>query len=210
MRIFDVTLFVILILANVASKADDCKWYHGRPLPECRNFLLIETDWHMRFSDYNVRSDKADFLFSAELGFMHNFTTRSSLGLTLYGSGDDDAGQFGLRARYRFWINRIMSLDISPGVLFAGSDNYMNPQYPGFIGSIALGFNDILAISLLVQVISFENLGYSVDLPYTEEDKFIFLEEGTQTSWYVGIRGGSLTAAVIPIVLTVLYAATAD
>jgi len=176
----------------------DCRgWCRGRPLADCGAFWVLETGWCLLQKESNVREEKKRFLFTADVGYMRNITANSAVGATAYVGADDDAGQFGLRLRYRRWLNRDVSLDVSPGILLTGEDNRVTPSFPGFVGTLTLGFADWAGITVLYQAIRYERSNFD----------YAIADSGTQKSLYIGARFGSYAAIVFPAILLAIYAA---
>lgn len=203
--VFPIMLLAVLLPSD--TTASSCGWCRGKPPPDCRSFWVLESGWNLRQQGNNVRETKEDFLFVADFGYMRNVSSRSAIGGTAYVGADDDGALYGLRARYRFWLHRWFALDISPGILLAGQDNYMEPQFPGFVGSVSLGFGDWFALKTQFQAIKFKNLSYITWDPFPNDVEH-FVSEGTQTAWYIGIQFGSYAAVAFPVVLLVIAAAS--
>ena len=193
-------IMIIIVFCCQDAWADGCGWFRGRPLPECKAFWVLESAWNFRQSGTSIREGKKEFLFTADIGYMKNITAKSGIGLTAHMGADDDAGQFGLRARYRLWFDRDVYLDISPGILIAGEDNHSHPKFPGFVGTAALGFGDWVALVFQYQMIRFEDLSY-IDDAWIDHS----VPQGTQKTSYIGVRFGSYLAIALPVVLLLIY-----
>jgi hypothetical protein len=194
---------VILILLLTASAASNSHAFcRGKPLPEKRWFFLLESGWKWRVAESNIRADKKDWLFTADWGYMRNLNRKSSLGATLFVGADDDAGQFGIRPRYRVWLDRQVSLDLSPGIIFAGDDNHADLKFPGFVATASIGIGDRFAFSLQYQAIRF------APLPSMYPDRLP--PPGTQSALYMGPTFGSWAAIAWPVVMMIIYASEGE
>ncbi len=198
-KIFFLTVLSVLFFSSQLLAA----WCQGKPLPEQKSFWVFETSWKTRFADSNTRLSKDKFLLTGELGYIKNMTPNYSIGATLYGSGDDDAGNFGIKFRYRRWLTKTVSFDISPGILLAGSDNYQTVKYPGFVASTSIGVRDLIAFDLQFQAVRYNNSG--IFYPYTNISAPLS-NSGTQTGWYIGVRFGSYAAVISTVTALVIGA----
>jgi len=203
-------LFVLLAIFVDVSRAGECGWCRGKPLPACRSWWVLEAGWNTRIHGSNVREDKKHFLGTANIGYMRNIEDRYALGATLYISGDDDAALVGLCARGRLWLSPQAAVDLDLGLLLVADDNKADPRVPGFIGRAAIGVGDWVALTAHYQVIRFENLSYITWDPLTQDPIDHFIPKGTQSAWYVGVRFGSYAALAFPVLLAVIYAAESN
>lgn len=196
---------MIVLAAVVLGSNAEAGWNQGSPLPEKKTFWLFETSWLTRVSGSNIRPNKANFLVTAEFGQMKNRNSNSAWGAFLYIGGDDDSSQWAIKLRYRIWLDKITSFDLSPGIVFSGSDNFGEYKFPGFISSASLSFGDILALTFHYQYLKFQ-----------PEEVFNFggingtnsFTEPSQSSFYVGAKFGSYLAIIMPVVALAIVAAT--
>ena len=154
--------------------------------------MVFETSFKTRMAGSNIRSSKDGQLVSAELGFMKNITPSKSIGATFYVSGDDDGSLFGIRYRHRYWFEKEVSLEFSPGIILAGSDNYMTVKSPSVFGSVSINIRDLISLELHAQAIRYSN----ARLIYNPNTQTLdnYGKSGTQTSFYMGARFGSYAA----------------
>jgi hypothetical protein len=75
-----------------------------------------------------------------ELGTMKNVTEKHAYGLAVFVEGSEFDGGLGVRPRYRYWIDRTVSLDVASGIAYT----------TGLSGQVALNFADRAAVSLHV------------------------------------------------------------
>jgi len=169
--------------------------FRGRPLPKCRSFLLTELSYSHRFDaqpNNSYSSSSANYYFTWEIGWMKNLKGSSALGATLFLGADDDGARFGLKTRYRRWLNRTTSLDLSPGILLLGSNNQFEPSFPGFTGHAGLNFGDWFALIIQVEAIYLDTVG-------------------TDVGWYGGFKLGSypgLIGGVASFILVIIAYST--
>src|SRR5258706_222461 len=89
----------------------------GAPPPTCSTFLVVETEMGVR-----GRGSRGEFAFAWQAGVLGN-SGRSAFGAALYGALDLDVradrpflnSLLGLLPRYRRWLGREASLDLSAG-----------------------------------------------------------------------------------------------
>ena len=190
--LFFFSMFFILNGSLLAS------WMQGKPLPEQNSFWLLETSWSTRLTGSNITPGKLGYLFTVESGYMKNKSPKKSIGGTLFLSGNDNGFTFGTKFRYRYWISKTITLDLSPGLILGGSDNFQTINFPGFIMSASYGVKDLIALDLQFQAIKFSGNTY-----FNIETFEPFQSSGTQTSWHIGARFGSY----MTIVSSVLFVA---
>ncbi|SYZ72730.1 exported hypothetical protein [Candidatus Zixiibacteriota bacterium] len=145
--------------------------FRGRPLPECKEFWLVEERLEFRANDVNSLYNPASVNLGIDLGHMFNITRRYAVGGSVYFAANSNRTVEGLRLRYRYWLNRETSFDISPGIIFAGNDESANPpntKYPGLIISAALGYKDLIAFNLTLERYALRNNFGKIDSPKSE------------------------------------------
>ncbi|MCI0532442.1 MAG: hypothetical protein L0Y74_10955 [candidate division Zixibacteria bacterium] len=126
---------------------------------------------------------------SWEVGLMKNVAERHAVGLGLFTgiewrSGGAGLG-WGVKPRYRYWINRDLALDLSPGLLLDATEGSFNP--PGFTGSVSLGIKELLILTSSVEVNRFVGYNYSNSSQPVEEER---------VSLYLGAKAGSGLGAI--------------
>lgn len=83
--------------------------FRGRPLTECRSFLITEVEAGYQFNDNFVGGSRtSDIVLGGEVGWMYNLTDRDAIG-GVYGTNNH---QFTLGPRYRRWLSDVGALDI--------------------------------------------------------------------------------------------------
>jgi hypothetical protein len=107
--------------------------WRGRPLAETRSFMITEMGVLARIDDYPYAGGGPGIEFSFDLGWMKNISERGAVGFSGYALVSDFTTRLGIRARYRRWLSRKTSIDISPGVLLGGEDGAIEYDPPGFV-----------------------------------------------------------------------------
>lgn len=182
---------------EVEDKTSGCGCFRGKPAPDCCGFILLETSLRTRLNNSLYRDQAEKFHGGLDLGFMVNRDSLSALGASFYASGDDDGGRWGLRGWYRRWLKHNAHIDLSAGVLIAGSDNYGDPKFPGLVASASWGYADLISIDLLTEIYRFTPGEYSL---YDEN-----ADTGTRASFFFGASGRSWAAFVLPAVVIVAF-----
>jgi len=130
--------------------------FRGGPFPECRDFMIFEFGLNSRLTGSSVRKGKGETSATLDFGYMRNWGAKSALGATLYGAVDDDGVRWGIRPRYRLWFAGHTTLDLSAGLLLGGDDSWVDPKYPGFVGSASIGGADWFALTIMLEINRFE------------------------------------------------------
>ena len=127
----------------VAQESSTC--FRGRPLPRCSVFWLTEFGVAPRLTP-DGRDDGP--LYTWELGLMKNAGRRDALGGSFFIEGADDGAGWGIRPRYRHWLNSRFSVEVAPGLMLRHS-SYTSVA---FSGQVAINFSDYLALTTTVRV----------------------------------------------------------
>jgi hypothetical protein len=69
-------------------------------------------------------------------------------------AADEDGQRWGVRARYRRWLDPYAALDLGAGILIGGETQHAEQHYPGFTGLVGLTLGDLLGVNLELQAIS--------------------------------------------------------
>ncbi len=181
----------IISCTFLSANAQHC--FRGKPLPQCKTFWITEFGYSHRLD----RQSNADFYFTWEPGLMRNVGRQTALGATLFLGADEDGHRFGLKPRYRRWLNNSVSFDLGAGVLLGGENNFFNHRFPGLTSHVGLSFGDWLALTGHLEIFRFENRRFGI--------------KETDFAWYVGAKLGSypglIGSAAAPIVYLLLSAA---
>jgi len=132
----------------------------------CGAFWLTEAELA-----FNLASETrgADFFPNVEVGRLTTVGDRSALGLSGF-FGWNDGPRLGAKLRMRRWLNDDFSLDVAPGLQFAGS----LPEggtLPALSSHVGVNYRDQLSLTLNGE--SYDDI------------------HGTQTYYYAGVRFGS-------------------
>jgi hypothetical protein len=127
------SLLIALLLFSPTLQAN--VFLEGKPAPERKMFWITEAGGIVRMVRNFGRLG-----VNYEFGLMYNLNKRSALGATLY-FGLGVGNGFGIKTRYRRWLNSSFSVDISPGLLVgaAGKD-------PTFTGHVGINYKDWVAL----------------------------------------------------------------
>jgi hypothetical protein len=137
--------------------------FRGRPVPNCRSFLVTEFD--LAFTEGWARW---------ELGAMHNVGPRSAVGGSLLLRAANDSSAFGVKARFRRWLSRVVALDVSSGILVAGPGTA-----PGFASHVGLGIGDLVGLSIEAETVPPD------------------FDGGKRIRWFGGVRTGAHLGVII-------------
>jgi hypothetical protein len=107
---------------------------------------------------------------------MWNLTERNALGATTYMAVESKEGdaRFGLRLRYRRWLNSRLSLNASGGFLFLGSSK--DERFPSFASHVDLNYWDLVAPYVGCEVLRYPGTTLN------------------GASWHAGVKFGSYAA----------------
>ena len=137
-------------------------------------------------------------VIAGDLGWMRNISDRAAVGGTAHariGIGDDYA-RAGVRARYRRWLGRSTSVDLSPGVILANKDdNQLGYQLPGLVASATLNLGDLAALSLEAD---YGRYSRQVFVPPGVYDRRRFTEVTWRAGWKLGSVPG--TISMVPFI----------
>ena len=170
--------------------------FRGRPLPETKTFLITHVGLAAR-TDPGLSSfyPRSDVYGMADLGIMRNVGRHVALGGNFYVGFDDRRTRLGPKARARFWLNRTLSVDLAPGVLLGGSDDwYGHAEFPGFVGEATFSVGDVVMLTGEIESISVENTKGA-----KEQDTSVYLgtKVGTPTSF--GVLGGAVAFTLLTV-----------
>jgi hypothetical protein len=143
---------------------------------------------------------------SLDLGWAMNVGPAYAVGATAFLGGDNVRAHFGVRARFRRWLARNVSLDVAPGVILAGEEeNDAALLAPGFVTQASVLVDDRLGV--VAQVFSsrrrFTHSVLSTTGPLGSVYE-IRTEEASETGWCAGLRLGSgpgVAATAVALIL---------
>jgi len=175
--------------------------FRGNPKGKCCSFLILESGMLLRVSERGLPSNKAGFLITADLGLMFNNKKSSAIGASFHLAADDNGERFGIGPRFHKWLGKGVALDLSPRVLFAGSDNSVKNRYPGFAFSASLSIYELLSIDVYFDIIKYERQIFTGVFTTETVNK-------TQTGLYLGASGRSWAVLTMPIVSIIVIVAS--
>lgn len=166
-----------------AASASLC--WRGKPMPECRTFLVTELGVYGRLDDDPTQAADNPVYFTLDLGVMKNVSPVSAVGVTAYGGAGDSHARIGARFRYRRWLSRNTSVDLAPGVIAYGSeDGGYTHQAPGFVFGATWNWRDWVALGLEVEHSRYRIEGYT-------PGELASPEKISDTTWRAGGKLGS-------------------
>ena len=172
--------------------------------PDCRWTVIFESAVMIRAADANVRPDRGSGLFTFNAGLMRDLGGRTAMGGSFYISGDDDGARLGFRYRYRYWLSDRTCLDLSPGILVWGDDNYQQPNMPGLVVSASFAANGLVAFDTHFELYRYNQQVWDPIISRVRD------EDGTIRAFYIGVTGRSWGAFVPPILMLIAYAMTTE
>jgi len=175
----------IIICTFLPANAQHC--FRGKPLPECKTFWITEFGYNHRLDQYNVSHS----YFTWETGLMRNVDRQTAIGATLFFGADPYGHRYGLKPRYRRWLNNSVSLDFGAGVLLGGEHDFIN-RFPGLTSHVGLSFGDWLALT-----------GH-LEITRLQYKRFRIIKE-TDYAWYVGAKLGSYPGLIASIAAPIVY-----
>lgn len=109
-RYFRLVLLFILPYVAWAQDASDPSslCFRGRPLPECKSFLITEAEVGYRLIDPEGHDDFDGLVLGLDIGWMRNLTSDYAVGLTLGANNR----HITLGPRYRRWLTQKAALDV--------------------------------------------------------------------------------------------------
>lgn len=160
-----------------------------KPMQWCRAFLVTELGVAALA---NAGAEAADAHVLWELGCMHNRSRNTALGGTAMVALSDDFARVALKLRYRRWLARAIPLDLSPGIIFLGSNTDHNPEpMLGFTGHAGLSLGDVAGGFVQLEI---------ADYPGT----------GVAPRIYIGGRLGSRPGLVASVLAPILFTLARD
>jgi len=161
--------------------------WRGRPLAETRSFMITEFGVLARIDDNPYIGGDPRIAFSFDLGWMKNISESRAVGFSGYALVSDPTTRIGIRARYRRWLSRKTSIDISPGILLGGEDSGIEYDPPGFVLGATLNAGDLVALTVDAEY------ARNLDLVHAATDTFYVAEweKRTDVAWRVGAKLGS-------------------
>jgi len=156
--------------------------WRGRPLAETRSFMITEFGVLARIDDYPYFGGDSRTALSFDLGWMKNISESGAVGFSGYALVSDPTTRLGIRGRYRRWLSRKTSIDISPGILLGGEDTDIEYDPPGFVLGATLN-SGLVALTVDAE--------YAKNLDLVHDTLPLQWEERTDVAWRAGVKFGS-------------------
>jgi hypothetical protein len=157
--------------------------WRGRPLAETRSFMITEFGVLARIDDYPYLGGDSGVQFSFDLGWMKNISANSAAGFSGYALVSDPTTRLGIRGRYRRWLSRKTSVDVSPGVLLGGEDSAIEYDPPGFVLGATLNAGDLVALTVDAE--------YARNTDLVHDTPPLQWEKRSDVAWRAGAKLGS-------------------
>lgn len=153
---------------TAANPQETRKCFRGRPLPECRTFVLFELEYAHRlggtdsqrrnnFSGYDFSGPDLSGYLAVDVGRMTNTDSTHARGTSIHFGFNNEGIRYGIKARQRRWYGEGGTFDLSAGLLGARVPSRdipgPRPMAYGVTGSASVGFKDLVAISLSADAI---------------------------------------------------------
>jgi len=146
-----------LTASAVEAQGEHSLCWRGKPLPECRTFILTELGVYRRLDPDPTHAQDGPLSVSLDVGAAHNVSERVAVGLTGYLATGDSHARVGARLRLRRWLARRVALDVSPGLIVYGSeDGGYGYRAPGVIAGASLNAGDLVALGLEAEYSRYE------------------------------------------------------
>jgi hypothetical protein len=156
--------------------------WRGHPLPECRSFLITEFGLLARLDDYPYQRGASRVAVTFDAGWMKNISERDAVGLSGQVLTSDPTQRIGVRGRYRRWLSRNTSVDLTPGVFVSGEDNLIDYDPPGFVMGAAFNAGDLISVTVETEYARYKDYGDVLpQIPTTHSD----------VTWRAGAKLGS-------------------
>jgi hypothetical protein len=177
--------------------------FQGRPEQFCRMFAVTEFGYARSF-DSQAETPFGEphiepHVFMWELGLMRNTDSRTALGGTVLLTSRFSVG---LKARYRRWLWRDVSLEVAPGLIVHDSRQFA--RTPAFTGHLLLNLEDVLSVGGMLEVSRF---GADTDAgrpPSTITKPFLVARLGS----YPGLVGVVATGTFIGVLALLIEGPT--
>lgn len=179
--------------------------WRGRP--GCRTFFLAEGNVYTpvagsRYSRRpydngpDTRSLELSWYVAWELGGMRSVSDNDAVGASVLVGGDANGARWGLKGRYRRWLDEATAVDVGAGVLGAGR-SVPRVDQPGNDHAPAVGLTGDVSVGLT----EWASVGVRADVLFSEE------EDDPATAYYIGTRLGTrpaLVATAAPLVFAAI------
>lgn len=191
-----------------AGRGPKALTWRGHPYPETKSFLITELGVMYRLDRYPYQLSTSRLAVTFDLGWMKNLGTRHALGFSGYAMPADQTTRLGIRGRYRRWLSRSTSIDVSPGIILGGEDSAIEYDPPGFVLGGTLNAGDLIAVMVDAEL--------ARNWTFAEQDPpFTTRVTKTDVTWRAGAKLGSGlglvgSVAIVGLVIAVLVSGGAE
>jgi hypothetical protein len=144
-------LLAYLALSGRPTVAHSQYCFRGRPAPHCQSFMLLEFAPTVRLNAKAPPTDGAPLVTTWTIGTLWNVGARSAFGGVASLTADGDGHRVILGVRYRRWLAKLRSVDLSAGyVVAAKKDDFGRPKLrsPSMAAELALQSGDRIGLVL--------------------------------------------------------------
>lgn len=174
----------------------------GRPAEFCKMFTvtefgygrLIGGDQAEGFLDHHVEPHVVMW----ELGLMRNTDARSALGGSVLLTSRFSVG---LKARYRRWLWREVSLEVAPGLIL--HDGRHAARTPAFTGHLLVNLGDVLSVGGMLEASRFGTNSFGTP-PATITKPYLLARLGS----YPGLIGATASGALLGLLALLVVGPT--
>ena len=149
--------------------------------------MIFESGLLVATSSSNRPEALKSSLLMADLGLLFPITDNGALGGSLFMLTDDDDTRFGVKPRYRRWLEGGHSLDLAAGFTFEKKTMFGLTYHPGLILSLSLAAKNLGSIDLVHE---------SYRLSFEDSFGFTPSYSNKVTTVYLGITGRNWAALV--------------
>lgn len=206
LRFYLLTVLVVTLSVNLfGQERRRTLTFHPRTYEMTKYFLLTEFGYDYRLTQTGSHDnpyDRKNFHFSYDFGAMKNLSSKWAAGVTLYLGLDDSGSRLAIKPRVRRWLGENQSLDFSAGPTIKNMSTFYG-EAPGLAAHLAYSYGDWGALTFSAEVIP-----YKAAIEINEFNQVVW-DEGTETTFFAGIRAGSypglVSAVLLPIVVFIHF-----
>lgn len=205
--IFAIGIFLIIstVLSPDAIEASDKNYTSHRICLRCNRdsrcgiFPILQAGMLAKVS--KSETDISRQMVIGDAGLMYRVNGNSAIGLSFswFMIPDIDDDRFALRARYRKWLKKDLSVDFSVGALTQGDDPFGNTDH-GLMTSISLNMNDLFSFELMYQ--RYKSTAYR----YDNTSHNFYYDRKQNSELYFGMSGHSyIVPLTLPLSALIVY-----
>jgi len=115
--------------------------FRGRPANKCCFFAVLESGFLVS-STASDRDWDPGWVLSNDIGLLRTLSSRHAAGVSLVTLSVFERFRVGIRSRYRRWLGKATSLDLTAGYVFYGDDKAL-------IASASIGIADMISFDMV-------------------------------------------------------------